>query len=347
MTRDYVLHQLIDFGELPVFEAGTDPVIVQFGRTGKSTILAATIKQAADMLQLPETIAATGFDLEPSALSEHGWSLGGVASAGILEKMRSAGMPLGEYVNGEIYYGIKTGFNDAFILTTEQRNALIAADPKSAEIIKPLAKGDDVRKWHIRDKGRWIILTRIGVDIERYPAIFEHLKQWEPELRKRQDQGEHWWELRACAYYDAFEKPKIMYPVIAKELRFTLDMNGHISNDKTYLIPSQDRTWLLGVLNAPSTWFFLQSICSGFGDAAKGGRLEFRAIHMNHLPIPAATPEQKQAIETLVARILAAKQANPSADIQPLETQIDQLVYQLYNLTPEEVSIVKSGKGTG
>jgi len=103
-----------------------------------------------------------------------------------------------------------TGFNRAFILGDTERYALIAADPKSAEIIKPLAKGDDVRKWHIRNKDRWIILTKIGTDMTRYPAVMAHLKQWEPELRKRQDQGEHWWELRACAYYNVFEKPKIV-----------------------------------------------------------------------------------------------------------------------------------------
>jgi len=337
LTRDYVLHQLIDFGELPVFDAGTDPVIVQFGRTGKPKLLAATIKQAAEMNQLPETIAATGFDLETSALSEDGWSLGGVASAGILEKMRSTGTPLGEYVNGEIYRGVLTGFNEAFILTTEQRDALIAADPKSAEIIKPLAKGDDVRKWHIRDKGRWIIVTKIGVDIERYPAIFEHLKQWEPELRKRQDQGEHWWELRACAYYDAFEIPKILFPDMAKESRFVLDREGVFTTNTTYLIPSKDAC-LVGVLNSPAIWFFAKHAFSSMGDAEKGGRLRFFTQFVNCLPIPAATPEQKQEIETLVDRILKAKQTDPAADVHALETQIDHLVYQLYNLTPEEIA---------
>jgi hypothetical protein len=344
LTSDYSLLRLIDFGELPVFEAGTDPVITQFGKRSSPCFTAATIKNANDIQHVSTAVTALGRIMRPDELSEDGWSLSGRAAAAIFEKMRRNSTPLGKYVDAEIYYGLKTGFNEAYFLDEATRAALIAADPKSAEIIVPLAKGDDIRKWHIRNKGRWLILAKIGVDIKRYPAIFAHLRKWRTELEAREDQGKHWWELRACAYYDAFISEKIIYPVIGKELRFTWSASGIYSNDKTYLIPSKGRKWLLGILNSQVAWFFLKSICSGFGDSDKGGRLELRAIHVSQLPIPSALPAQQAEMTVLLDRILAAKASDPAADVAALEAEIDRLVYALYNLTPEEIAIVE-GRG--
>ena len=340
LTQTYSLHRLIDFGELPVFEAGTDPVIMQFGKIVQPTFTAATIKDAAHFQSLREVIAETGRQMDPSELSETGWTLGSKASAGILDKMRRNGKPLGEYVKGEIYRGVLTGFNQAFILNNDERDALIADDPKSAEIIKPLAKGDDVRKWHVRNKGRWIILTKIGTDMKRYPAIFAHLKKWKAELEKREDQGNHWWELRACAYYDVFEKTKIVYPEIARESRFSVDSSAIFPLKTIFSIPSSD-SFLLGVLNSRVAWHYLKNTCSPLGDPEKGGRLLMQAIYLETLPIPFATPHQQTSVSSCVDRILAAKQADPAVDTTKLEDEIDELVYDLYGLTPDEKKLVK------
>ncbi len=340
LTSEYSLHRLIDFGELPVFEAGTDPVIIQFGREARAGFLAATIKNADDIQNVSQAVTVLGRTMGPDELSQDGWSLSGREAAGILEKMRLNSTPLGEYVKGEIYYGIKTGLNEAFVLDDATRKVLIAADPKSQEIIKPLAKGDDVRKWHIRNKGRWIILTKIGVDIKRYPAVFAHLKKWEHDLKAREDQGNHWWELRACAYYDVFVQPKIVYPEIARESRFALDFSG-IHPLKTVFSIASSECFLLGVLNSKAAWHFLKNTCSSLGDPEKGGRLLMQAIYLETLPIPAATPEDQLVVANLVNRILAAKEAYPAADTSAMEREIDEIVYRLYGLTPDEIAIVE------
>ena len=197
-----------------------------------------------------------------------------------------------------------------------------------------------MRKWHIRNKGRWLIVTRIGTDMKRYPAVMKHLKQWEPQLRARQDQGENWWELRACAYYNAFEQPKILFPDLAKESRFTIDYEGMYTPNTTYLIPSGDQT-LLGVLNSSAIWFYAKHSFSSMGDTENGGRLRFFTQFVYELPIPAASSHQSKAISAIVDRILAAKKADPSADTSALEAEIDQMVYQLYGLTQEEIAIVE------
>ena len=137
-------------------------------------------------------------------------------------------------------YGIKTGFNQAFVIDGATREALIAEDARSEELIKPLAMGRDIKKWRIADNDRWLIVTPIGVDIDRYPAIYKHLAQWQPELEARQDQGNHWWELRACAYYEEFESPKIVFPDIAAEARFAFDDESKYLGNTGYIIPITD-----------------------------------------------------------------------------------------------------------
>ena len=224
-------------------------------------------------------------------------------SADILKKMEQVGTPLVNYVNGKIYRGIVTGFNKAFVINGEKRAELIAKDPKSAEIIKLLAVGDDVRKWHIKQSDKWLIFTPIGVKINKYPAIFEHLSQWQIELEKRYDKGKFWWELRACDYYSAFEQPKIIYPDIAKEARFAFDAKSHYLGNTVYFI-AKDDLFLLAILNSSIIWSYCKENLTVLGDADKGGRLRFFRQFVEKIPIPPATDEEKETIATLVNYIL-------------------------------------------
>ena len=245
---------ITDFGELPVFQtAATFPLIIvaqKDKRGDRAPTIFTQVKTLGDPYpDVGAIIAQHGQQLPADAIRAESWTLASAAVAARMRRMEASGVPLGEYVKGQIYYGIKTGFNTAFVIDGATRAALIAQDAKSAEIIKPLAVGDDVRKWRINQRDTWLIVTPIGVDIKRYPAIFAHLRQWQPQLAIRSDQGNHWWELRACDYYDVFEKPKIVYPVIAKEARFCFDNVGAFTNDKAFIISSDD-LYLLGVLRA-------------------------------------------------------------------------------------------------
>ena len=188
--------------------------------------------------------------------------------------MESVGIPLSEYIQGQIHYGVKTGFNKAFVIDDKTRTSLIEEDSNSSGIINRLAVGDDIRKWCIKDKSRWLIVTPIGINIKEYPAIFKHLQQWQRELEKRSDKGHYWWELRACSYYTAFSQPKIIYPVMAQNARFTFDNNGTFTNDKAFIIPVYD-LYLLGVLNSIYVWNYLESACSEL----LGKSLELRSIY--------------------------------------------------------------------
>lgn len=201
------VRSITDFGELPVFQtAATFPMIIVAQKGAGEVTTCFTQVQSLDdpYPDVRALIDLHGNPLPGDALNGDTWRLTDANTASLLRKMEAAGTPLGEYINGKIYHGILTGFNDAFVIDNIIRAELIAADPRSAEIIKPLAVGDDVRKWRIENRGRWLIVTPIGINIRQYPAIFAHLRRWQDELEARWDKGNHWWELRACDYYSVF-----------------------------------------------------------------------------------------------------------------------------------------------
>jgi hypothetical protein len=274
-----------------------------------------------------ENVVQQSFEYLPEeAFGNDFWSLGHAKVNAILAKMSEVGTPLGEYVDGQMYRGILTGFNQAFIIDEAKKNALIAADPKSAEIIHPFAIGDDIRYYHIRGKKRYIILTKIGIKITCYPAILEHLKKYQKQLEKRWDKGTHWWELRACTYYEFFEKPKIVYLDIAKESRFSLSKDTLYLGNTCYFLPISNKS-LLAILNSKLIWFYCSRIAAVLGNAQKGGRLRWFSQDVMKIPI-------------VLKKDKLSKKLDYEVDTSAIAAQIEQLVYALYGLTAEEIQTV-------
>ncbi|MBM3329443.1 MAG: restriction endonuclease, partial [Calditrichaeota bacterium] len=244
---------------------------------------------------------------------------------------------------------IITGLNEAFVITAEQRQRLIDKDPKSAEIIVPFVKGDDVRKWRVNYRDRYLILTKIGVEIGEYPLVYDHLKKHQEKLERRQDQGNFWWELRACDYYDEFAKPKIVWPDIAKESRFALDKNGYFYGNTVYFSPV-DCYYLLGLLNSKPVWQYLLRHTAVLGDPDKGGRVRHFRQYM--VTIPTSANGNKEAIMNLAERAVMlkdkittslglAERRRLEAQLLEVEREIDRAVYNLYGLTEKEIAIVE------
>lgn len=331
------IRTIIDFGELPVFGASTFPMIFIAQRFspdraregGQETSFIHTIVPSLDppYPDVRALLAKYGQALGGGAVQGDTWRLTGDATRDKLARMERAGVPLGEYVNGRIYYGIKTGFNEAFVIDGATRARLIEDDPKSAEIIKPFAVGKDIRRWRIEPKDRWLIVTKIGVDIKRYPAVFRHLKHWQPQLERRQDQGEHWWELRACAYYAEFEKSKVVIPDIAKEPRFAFDKDRIFVGNTVYFIPSDD-VYLCAILNSAVMWGYCCHKLTVLGDVEKGGRLRFLRQFVTALPIVNAPTHERARITALARDCIAAH----GQGCEDLERELDERVATLYGL---------------
>jgi adenine-specific DNA-methyltransferase len=269
----------------------------------------------------------------------------------LMEKLRKAGKPLGEYVQGRFYRGVLTGLNEAFVIDEATRKRLITEDPQSADLIKPWLRGRDIRKWKAEWAGLYLITIASSANREwpwskekseakaiplfakAYPAVYRHLSQYKDKLRKRDDQGKFWWELRSCVYWEEFERPKIVYPDIAQSSKFTWVESKTFLGNTAYIIPTNEE-WLVGLLNSRLIWWFYLNISS----MIQGGFVRFIAQYMEQVPIPSATDPQKAPIIERVRKILA----DPDSPTVPhLEAEIDKLVYVLYGLTEEEIALVE------
>lgn len=283
------------------------------------------------------------FTIPQASLRPDGWQLERKAVVDLLDKLRASGKPLGDYVEGRFYYGIKTGLNEAFVVDRATRDQLIAEHPSSAEILKPFLRGRDVKRWQCQSKDLWLIFTRRGIDIEQYPAIHKHLKPFHKQLVPggkggRKPGSYKWYEIQDnIAYWKEFEQVKIVIPAIDIKANYTYDNSGYFSNDKTSICLPDNPKFVLALLNSSVLeWLIKQTAAS-----RQGGYYEFKPMYVSQLPIPDATPEQQALIAALVDRILVAKAADPAADVSALESEIDHLVHTLYHLTPEEIEIVE------
>ena len=220
---------IIDFGDLPIFDATTYPsIILVENRKAEDNeeTLTATFSEAGQLLRLEETLFTTGFTMPISALKTEGWNLEKPDVLNFIEKLRSYGKPLGEHVSGRFYRGITTGLNEAFVIDTATRDKLIAEDPSSIDVIKPWLRGRDIKKWKAQTAGLYFLYIPWHFDIEKYPAILTHLKQFRNQLENRnaaeKDRYE-WYALQryAADYFKDFEKNKIIYPDICQFSKFT------------------------------------------------------------------------------------------------------------------------------
>jgi len=321
VLSSFQILRIIDFGELPVFEdAATFPVIILIRKTFPLENTLFTQIENLNFNSLEEVIPLNQLEILPESFSSGLWSFSNSAEEKIMKKMKKKGIPLSDYVNQEIYRGFVTGFNEAFIISKEKRNELIKKDSRSMEIIHPILHGDNVRKYRNEFKEEYIILTKIGTDIKKYPEIFKHLSQYQKQLEIRQDQGDNWWELRSCAYYDSFLKPKIIYPDIALESRFSFDEENYYTNATAFLIPKNDK-YLLALLNSSLIWFYLTKICPVIGDINKRGRLRLKTVYLNGLPIIKASPKDQKPFIRLADSMLTKNK-----DLQEIQKKFTTLL---------------------
>ena len=328
------IEQILDFGDLPVFEeATTYPSIIRLRKARPKDQFSATNIQTLDFhAGMPEYIAENKFTILTGELQPEGWSLTDSSVQKLLAKIKSKGIPLGEYFKGQIFRGIVTGLNEAFVIDQTTRDRLIEEDPKSAEIIKPFLAGRDIKRYQQPVSDKYLILAQRNIDIERYPKVYQHLIIYKSKLEKKAGSGK-WYELQASpGEISKFEEPKIMYPDISKDLNFILDINSHYCVNTVYNLGASS-LGLLGFLNSKIFLFYFQTI----SNSIRGGYLRFFTDYMKNCPIP----DGVENLESSVKKVLEAKKQNPTADTTSLEQEIDRLVYGLYGLTEEEIGIVE------
>jgi hypothetical protein len=336
------LKNIIDFGDEAVFTAIAYPTIVIATRREKpifpppatDVVHALNWEQEHPVETFPAVFSAESFPVPQSALKKEGWQLEPPGKRKLLGRIRAAGKPLGEYVNGRFYRGIITGLNEAFVIDGATRDRLIAEDPKSAELIKRYLRGRDVKRWQVEWAGLYLIAFPFGFHekLKNYPAILRHLSQYEDDLRKRgqctssrNGKGEgqhHWLELDNNpkeSYLAEFEQPKIFVPAIEDGVEYAPDLAGYYGNDKTNIIVTEEWRYVLAVLNSSVSWWITQQTFSG----KQGGFYEFKPMYVSQLPIPAASQDLKKVLSAVVDGVLAIRDAR-------FEQLINGLVFELF-----------------
>ena len=339
------LLEVIDLSDCDIFDSATVlTTIITFEKSEiKKPIKAIrfTKKDQNKLVYLKEVFDNEHIliDSFPSA----SWVISDNATHKIKSKVELQGKKLIEW-GISINYGIKTGYNDAFIIDGKTKDELIAKDPKSAEILKPLLRGRDVKKYYYNYEDLWLINTHNGVkeknippvDVTNYIAVKEFLDLHWNKISSRSDKGDTPYNLRNCAYSEDFEKPKIIYPNMTKFLPFTFDKSGFYTNQKCFILTGNNLEYLVSFFNSK---LFKYCFEENFPEL-QGNTRELNKVIFEQIPVKTISDETP--FMEIVNQILAAKKLEPTADTTALEKEIDQLIYQLYDLTEEEIKIVEN-----
>ncbi len=305
--------------------------------------------------------SARSLSMKQNALSTESFIFANASFLDLRDKMESVGTPLKDW-DIQIYRGILTGANEAFIITTEKREEILNACKTQEErkrtetLIKPILRGKDIKRYSYEWAGEWVINTHNGytsnlkskippIDIEKYPALKSHLDSHWDTIATRSDQGDTPYHLRNCAYLEDFEKEKIVYPcIMAKEPCFVYEEKGFYAPAPANIITGDkiEIKYITALLNSQCIYFAMRKFYMGGGIEG-----ELKTNNLEKIPIPKITPENQELAHKITdgaKAILEAKEKDPKANTQQLEKEIDALVYQLYNLTDEEIKIIEEGQ---
>ena len=271
------------------------------------------------------------------------WSILSQTEHGIIDKMRRVGTPLKEW-DIAINYGIKTGYNDAFIIDNQTKEALVAEDPRSAQILKPVLRGRDIRRFRAEWAGLWLIDTHNGfedvpaIKIDEYPAIKHRLDSFYERLERRYDKGSTPYNLRNCAYHGDFTKEKLLWIELVDNGRFAYDSSGIFGEATTFLLTGERIKYLCAVLNSTLIRWYLSQVAPTSGM----GTLRWKKVYVEKLPLPKPGEIEQLRFEQAVNKIIRFLGKDQSI-YKEVERQIDQWVYELYGLTQKEISAIKEG----
>jgi hypothetical protein len=354
--------RIVDLAGLRVFEGATVRAIVLI--TTKTSQRSATRYSpppaAPDFAEvrsgvetLAEVVDRLQYRVPASALAAEGWSLGRHEHAALVKRLARGAIPLLQFCDGKICRGIVSGLTAAFVISGQTRRRILRRNPRAKAIIRPFLQGRDIRRYHLEPEDLFLIYTYHGIDMKPYPGVLDHLRQYKERLQKRAT-NQPWYELQQpqYAYVPLLEKPKIVFPDIATTCRFTLDPDGYFGANTVYFLPTDDPV-LLAILNSRLAFFYFKQKCAALEGAGEA-YLRFFGQYLEDFPVrlPQRSENRYGRVVELVEgmlrlhRRLAAAQTEHEKtvlqrQIAATDRQIDQLVYDLYGLTEEEIAVVE------
>jgi len=324
---------IIDFFELPVFEASTDTAITKIINDSNINSTRYFPVKSLDNLDLVSLTKGPSLLVNKDG-SE--WKFIELSSKAIIEKIYKDTVSLKDFTGDKIFFGIKTGLNKAFELTDEEANNLINSE--SRDIVKPFIKSTDIKKYKLKSYNKFFLITGFEYDIPNlFPSAFKHLKKYEDQLKKRQDQGRKWYNLRACSYYEEFEKPKLVYIYTAKRQEFYLDLEGRYINNNCYAIIS-DNKFLFFFLNSILFDWFKRIKFVAYGDADESGRVKLDYNKMITVPIKKISKLELKWFENRYDELMS--EISDSFKIKAVENIVEAKLFKIYELTYDEVKVI-------
>lgn len=299
-------------------------------------------------------------EFSQNSLSKESFTFSDENTSALKAKIERIGTPLKEWQGLNIYRGILTGYNEAFIITTEKRNEILAnckdeaEKERTAKLIRKMLRGRDIKRYSYEWAGLWVIgaFPSLKIDIEQYPALKQYLSQFLPRIEQSGEKGcrkktsNKWFETQDnIAYYEEFEKEKIVYPNMNKEFIAFFDNKFFLLNQKCFILSHQSNNkkellYLTALLNSNVNFYYFKQIGAKLGTSG----YEMSKIFVEKLPIPKINSKNEKLVDeliNLVDEILKAKKQDKNANTQKLENKINSLVYKLYNLTEEEIKIIE------
>lgn len=352
--------QLIDFGDSPIFENATTytNILVWKKIREKVKTKAWDLSKAYAIDAMLEGMLEKQGECD-ALFTEDSYVVVKSEQTAIKRKIEQMGIPLKDW-DISIYRGILTGLNEAFIIDGKKKDELIAKDPKSAEILKPILRGRDIKRYKAEFADLWLIFIPwhfpLHEDIsisgnslkaekafqKNYPTIYKHFLEYKNALsnRNKEETGirYEWYALQRCAasYYQEFEKEKISYSEIVFDSAFTIDANGFYPEATTFTITGERLKFLTALLNSKLLTYAFKKFYAG-GDL-RGDTFRYKKVFLEFLPVPKLSNESQLPFEILVDCILFCK-SRDNADLDScsslLESVIDGLAYDLY--FPEEM----------
>ncbi len=323
LAENATIESMIDFGEFQPFEDAEmiRPTIAVLKKqpAGAPMRLFKWLVTGRPPENLSEVIA-TAPTMRTDDLGADAWELESDDVLALRKKLATGHPTLRAYTSGSIFYGIKTGLSEIYILDEATRSRLLAEDPNTAELLEPFVQGTNMREWYVEPAERYLLAIKSSSDFdwpwsqrgtdaeevfrETYPAAYDYLQSHRSRVTKRSDQGRQWWELRTCSYWDRFAGPKIVWPDITNRPRFALDREGLLFGDTAFMVPTDDY-YLLGVLASWITWFFLSKTAQPLRLRSDRWQYRLKAQYMENVPVPDAAPGDRQCIATLAERCCA------------------------------------------
>jgi adenine-specific DNA-methyltransferase len=344
LIQNTLLQQIIEFDKVNVFdEATVKAAIIQF----KKEKLSKTFTYL-DVLAMPENLESVvieeGKEYEQALFNNGQWIFQSEDLWKIYHKINEYGTALSDW-DLKINFGIKTGFNEAFLLDEETKNKIIAENKSAEEVIKPLFRGREIDKYFSKSSNSYIIGTfpALKLDIKKYPSVENHLLTFgkakleqSGNVGSRKKSSNHWFETQdTIAFWKELSLPKIIWKRIGSKLRFCYDETGFCSLDSTCIATGKHLKYLVGVLNSK----LIENELNRFAPKTGTGDLIISVQALSPLQIPIPTPEQETKMNKLVDAIIAQKQKGESTAEN--ENLIDKMVYELYHITEEEQKLIE------